>query len=192
MPAEENREIITAMLSCGYQLTKERTGLFDDAGSFSCYMKCVSRQPYLFLKRKKQKVHDGRVVVAKNPCLHNGDEVKQYFAYYTIHDNLVLIANTHTVDADKETEKARHEKCKHLAELFTTAVNSTKTGKMAQIPPTHRVSHYPRFMQKLFDTVVEDTVASKSFRPGEAYNRDMGQGSRSPKSMMKYYGIKTE
>lgn len=47
------------------------------------------------------------------------EEVKQYFADYISHDNLGVIANTHTVYSDKETEKARHEKCKHLAELFT-------------------------------------------------------------------------
>ncbi|XP_048136370.1 probable RNA-dependent RNA polymerase 1 isoform X2 [Rhodamnia argentea] len=76
------------------------------------------------------------------------EEVVEYFADYMVNDSLGIIANTHTVFADKEPMKACSESCAELAELFSIAVDFPKTGVPAKIPGHLRVREYPDFMEK--------------------------------------------
>jgi len=64
-----------------------------------------------------------------------------------------VIANAHSVVADKHPEHSLADDCKKLAELFSLAVDSPKTGKFidkAQIAPyRHKYcSAYPTFLRK--------------------------------------------
>ncbi|KAK7407698.1 hypothetical protein VNO78_09717 [Psophocarpus tetragonolobus] len=76
------------------------------------------------------------------------EEVEEYFANYIVNDSLGIIANAHTVFADKEHAKAMSEPCVKLAKLFSTAVDFPKTGVPAVIPPELYVKEYPDFMEK--------------------------------------------
>lgn len=75
-------------------------------------------------------------------------EVEEYFANYIVNDSLGIIANAHTVFADKEHLKAMSDQCVKLARLFSTAVDFPKTGVPAVIPPELHVKEYPDFMEK--------------------------------------------
>ncbi|CAL1392909.1 unnamed protein product [Linum trigynum] len=59
-----------------------------------------------------------------------------------------IIANAHTVFADKEPLKAMSEPWVELAHQFSFAVNFNKTGVPAVIPPHLHVKEYPDFMEK--------------------------------------------
>lgn len=66
---------------------------------------------------------------------------------------LGMIANTHTVVADKHPDHSFSEPCKKLAELFALAVDSPKTGKFIekeQIRPYQKkyCDTYPKFMRR--------------------------------------------
>ncbi|CAF1170949.1 unnamed protein product [Adineta steineri] len=66
---------------------------------------------------------------------------------------LGMIANTHTVVADKHEKHSFSEPCKKLAELFALAVDSPKTGKfvaIAEIRPFQAKYYesWPEFMRK--------------------------------------------
>ncbi|KAG5051207.1 hypothetical protein JHK87_003405 [Glycine soja] len=76
------------------------------------------------------------------------EEVEEYFANYIVNDSLGIIANAHTVFADKEHLKAMSDQCVKLARLFSTAVDFPKTGVPAVIPPELHVKEYPDFMEK--------------------------------------------
>ena len=60
-------------------------------------------------------------------------EVEVYFTNYIVNDSLGIIANAHTVFADREQLKAMSEPCLELAELFSIAVDFPKTGVPAEI-----------------------------------------------------------
>ncbi|OMO98990.1 RNA-dependent RNA polymerase, eukaryotic-type [Corchorus capsularis] len=76
------------------------------------------------------------------------EEVHEYFTNYIVNDSLGIIANAHTVFADRESTKAMSSKCIELAKLFSIAVDFPKTGVPAEIPQELRVKEYPDFMEK--------------------------------------------
>ncbi|PKI46845.1 hypothetical protein CRG98_032783 [Punica granatum] len=132
----------------------------------------------------------GRVVVAKNPCLHPGDvrvlravnEVEEYFVNYILNDSLGIIANAHTVFADRSSAKARCPECIELAKLFSIAVDFPKTGVPAEIPPNLYAKEYPDFMEKLDKPTYESkNVIGKLFREV----RDIAPDSTSLRTFMK-------
>ncbi|RWW29699.1 hypothetical protein GW17_00005774 [Ensete ventricosum] len=75
-------------------------------------------------------------------------EVMEYFTNYIVNDSLGIIANAHTVFADRAREKAESMQCIELAKLFSIAVDFPKTGVPAEIPPHLYVKEYPDFMEK--------------------------------------------
>ncbi|KAL3654315.1 multidrug resistance protein [Castilleja foliolosa] len=92
-------------------------------------------------------------------------EVEEYFTNYIVNDSLGIIANAHTVFADKELTMAMSEPCLELARLFSIAVDFPKTGVPAEIPPHLRVKEYPDFMDKPDKTTYISTrVIGKLFR----------------------------
>ncbi|XP_020232663.1 RNA-dependent RNA polymerase 1 [Cajanus cajan] len=93
------------------------------------------------------------------------EEVEEYFTNYIVNDSLGIIANAHTVFADKEPMKAMSEPCIKLAKLFSTAVDFPKTGVPAVIPPELYVKNYPDFMEKPDKPTYEShNVIGKLFR----------------------------
>lgn len=94
-----------------------------------------------------------------------GQEVEEYFTNYIVNDSLGIIANAHTVFADKEPNKALCAPCVELAKLFSIAVDFPKTGVPAEIPPHLRVRVYPDFMEKADKSTYESqSVIGKLFR----------------------------
>nr|AHL27584.1 RNA-dependent RNA polymerase 1 [Salvia miltiorrhiza] len=92
-------------------------------------------------------------------------EVQEYFTNYILNESLGIIANAHTVFADKEPSMALSSPCLELAQLHSVAVDFPKTGVPAQIPPKLRVKEYPDFMEKLDKPTFESTgVIGKLFR----------------------------
>lgn len=95
----------------------------------------------------------------------NLQEVEEYFTNYIVNDSLGIIANAHTVFADKEEKMALNESCLELARLFSIAVDFPKTGVPAEIPPNLRVKEYPDFMEKPDKTIYESKrIIGKLFR----------------------------
>ncbi|XP_058079206.1 probable RNA-dependent RNA polymerase 1 [Magnolia sinica] len=93
------------------------------------------------------------------------EEVEEYFTNYMVNDSLGVIANAHTVFADREPLMAKSEACIELAKLFSIAVDFPKTGVPAEIPPNLHVKEYPDFMEKLEKPTYESTrVIGKLFR----------------------------
>ncbi|XP_022776584.1 RNA-dependent RNA polymerase 1-like [Durio zibethinus] len=76
------------------------------------------------------------------------EEVEEYFTNYIVNDSLGIIANAHTVFADRQPNKAMSSQCMELAKLFSVAVDFPKTGVPAEIPQELRVKEYPDFMEK--------------------------------------------
>ena len=92
-------------------------------------------------------------------------EVQEYFTNYIVNDSLGIIANAHTVFADKEPLKAESDECIELAKLFSIAVDFPKTGVPAEIPPHLHVKEYPDFMEKPDKETYESKgVIGKLFR----------------------------
>jgi len=92
-------------------------------------------------------------------------EVEEYFTNYILNDSLGIIANAHTVFADKEPAKAMSEPCIELAKLFSIAVDFPKTGIPAVIPRELFAKEYPDFMEKADKTTYKsDNVIGKLFR----------------------------
>ncbi|KAK2989890.1 hypothetical protein RJ640_019473 [Escallonia rubra] len=93
------------------------------------------------------------------------EEVEEYFTNYIVNDSLGIIANAHTVFADREPSKAMSKPCIELAKLFSIAVDFPKTGVPAEIPSHLRVKEYPDFMDKSDRTTYESQcVIGKLFR----------------------------
>ncbi|OWM90727.1 hypothetical protein CDL15_Pgr021032 [Punica granatum] len=93
------------------------------------------------------------------------EEVEEYFVNYLLNDSLGIIANAHTVFADRSSAKARCPKCIKLAKLFSVAVDFPKTGVPAEIPPNLYAKKYPDFMKKLDkSTYKSKNVIGKLFR----------------------------
>ncbi|XP_027100775.1 probable RNA-dependent RNA polymerase 1 [Coffea arabica] len=93
------------------------------------------------------------------------EEVEEYFTNYIVNDSLGIIANAHTVFADREPLKARSEPCLELAQLFSIAVDFPKTGVPAEIPSHLRVKEYPDYMEKSDKPTYESRhVIGKLFR----------------------------
>ncbi|XP_027151354.1 probable RNA-dependent RNA polymerase 1 [Coffea eugenioides] len=93
------------------------------------------------------------------------EEVEEYFTNYIVNDSLGIIANAHTVFADRELLKARSKPCLELAQLFSIAVDFPKTGVPAEIPSHLRVKEYPDFMEKSDKTTYDSQhVIGKLFR----------------------------
>ncbi|XP_071691335.1 probable RNA-dependent RNA polymerase 1 [Rutidosis leptorrhynchoides] len=93
------------------------------------------------------------------------EEVEEYFTNYIVNDSLGIIANAHTVFADREPQKAMAYPCVELAKLFSIAVDFPKTGVPAEIPAELRVKEYPDFMEKPDKTTYESqSVIGKLFR----------------------------
>ncbi|KAK2999092.1 hypothetical protein RJ639_023779 [Escallonia herrerae] len=76
------------------------------------------------------------------------EEVEEYFSNYIVNDSLGIIANAHTVFADREANKAMSGPCLEFAKLFAVAVDFLKTGIPALLPSHLRVTEYPDFMEK--------------------------------------------
>ncbi|XP_042502457.1 probable RNA-dependent RNA polymerase 1 [Macadamia integrifolia] len=76
------------------------------------------------------------------------EQVEEYFTNYIVNESLGIIANAHTVFADKEVDGAESDKCIKLARLFSIAVDFPKTGVPAEIPDHLHVREYPDFMGK--------------------------------------------
>lgn len=92
-------------------------------------------------------------------------EVQEYFTNYIVNDSLGIIANAHTVFADKEPSKAMSSSCVELARLFSIAVDFPKTGIPAEIPSHLHVKEYPDFMEKPDKPTYEShNVIGKLFR----------------------------
>ncbi|KAL6573523.1 multidrug resistance protein [Orobanche hederae] len=119
------------------------------------------------------------------------EEVEEYFTNYIVNDSLGIIANAHTVFADKETNMALSEPCLQLAQLFSIAVDFPKTGVPAVIPPELRVKEYPDFMDKPDKTTYISTrVIGKLFRevkdiaphtaPFQSFTKDVARKSYDP------------
>ncbi|KAK7308650.1 hypothetical protein VNO77_42270 [Canavalia gladiata] len=107
------------------------------------------------------------------------EEVEEYFTNYIVNDSLGIIANAHTVFADREPLKAMSEPCIQLAQLFSTAVDFPKTGVPAIIPPELYVKEYPDFMEKPDKPTYEShNVIGKLFREV----KDISESSGSIKS----------
>ncbi|XVF43431.1 hypothetical protein PTKIN_Ptkin02bG0039600 [Pterospermum kingtungense] len=93
------------------------------------------------------------------------EEVEEYFANYMVNDSLGIIANAHTVFADRKPGKAMSSECLELAKLFSIAVDFPKTGVPAEIPQELRVKEYPDFMEKPDKpTYQSHSVIGKLFR----------------------------
>ncbi|XP_059649727.1 probable RNA-dependent RNA polymerase 1 [Cornus florida] len=93
------------------------------------------------------------------------EEVQEYFTDYIVNDSLGIIANAHTVFADRDPNKAMGKPCVELAKLFSIAVDFPKTGVPAEIPSHLRVKEYPDFMEKPDKTTYESQcVIGKLFR----------------------------
>ncbi|KAI3817112.1 hypothetical protein L1987_10901 [Smallanthus sonchifolius] len=93
------------------------------------------------------------------------EEVEEYFTNYIVNDSLGIIANAHTVFADREPRKAMATLCVELAKLFSIAVDFPKTGVPAEIPSNLRPKEYPDFMEKPDKTTYESqNVIGKLFR----------------------------
>lgn len=102
-------------------------------------------------------------------------EVEEYFTNYIVNDSLGIIANAHTVFADKKSEKAMAEPCVDLAKLFSIAVDFPKTGVPAVIPPHLYVKEYPDFMEKPDKpTYVSHNVIGKLFREVQGISSSAG------------------
>ncbi|CAL5430521.1 unnamed protein product [Camellia sinensis] len=119
------------------------------------------------------------------------EEVEEYFTNYIVNDSLGIIANAHTVFADREPLKAMSDPCIKLAQLFSIAVDFPKTGVPAEIPTELRVKIYPDFMEKpdkttyelesvigkLFLAVKDISPQSSSFK---SFTRDVARNSYDP------------
>ncbi|XP_030468173.1 RNA-dependent RNA polymerase 1-like isoform X1 [Syzygium oleosum] len=93
------------------------------------------------------------------------EEVEEYFVDYMLNDSLGIIADAHTVFADREPEKAMSAKCLELARLHSTAVDFPKTGVPAVIPPHLYAKECPDFMEKLHkSSYPSNSVIGKLFR----------------------------
>ncbi|KAG6429800.1 hypothetical protein SASPL_107853 [Salvia splendens] len=93
------------------------------------------------------------------------EEVEEYFTNYIVNDSLGIIANAHTVFADREFSMALSSPCVELARLFSVAVDFPKTGIPAEIPPYLRVKEYPDFMDKPDKTTYQsERVIGKLYR----------------------------
>ncbi|BAT98860.1 hypothetical protein LR48_Vigan06g155800 [Vigna angularis] len=92
-------------------------------------------------------------------------EVEEYFTNYMVNDSLGIIANAHTVFADRQPEKAMSAECLKLAKLFSTAVDFPKTGVPAVIPRALYVKEYPDFMEKSNrETYISPNIIGKLYR----------------------------
>ncbi|KAJ1418366.1 RNA-dependent RNA polymerase, eukaryotic-type [Sesbania bispinosa] len=103
------------------------------------------------------------------------EEVEEYFTNYILNDSLGIIANAHTVFADREPLKAMSEPCIELAKLFSIAVDFPKTGVPAVIPPNLYVKEYPDFMEKPDKPTYESrNVIGKLFREVKGISEGAG------------------
>ncbi|CAL9150062.1 probable RNA-dependent RNA polymerase 1 [Musa acuminata AAA Group] len=97
------------------------------------------------------------------------EEVMEYFANYIVNDSLGIIANAHTVFADKASNKAESKECIKLAKLFSVAVDFPKTGVAAKIPRHLLVKEFPDFMEKLDkDTYESQGILGKLYHATKA------------------------
>ena len=92
-------------------------------------------------------------------------EVQEYFVDYILNDRLGIIDNAHIVFADSEPHRAMSPECIELAQLHSIAVDSPKSGVVAEIPNHLRVMKYPDFMEKSDKrTYKSERVIGKLFR----------------------------
>ncbi|XP_027360341.1 RNA-dependent RNA polymerase 1 isoform X2 [Abrus precatorius] len=101
--------------------------------------------------------------------------IEEYFTNYILNDSLGIIANAHTVFADREPSKAMSKPCIELAKLFSTAVDFPKTGVPAVIPQELYVKEYPDFMEKPDKPTYEScNVIGKLFREVQGISTSAG------------------
>ncbi|XP_044489067.1 probable RNA-dependent RNA polymerase 1 [Mangifera indica] len=76
------------------------------------------------------------------------EDVEEFFVDYMAKENLGIICHAHIAFADKSPEKAMCSQCIELAKLASIAVDFSKTGVPAIIPPDLQVNHFPDYMEK--------------------------------------------
>ncbi|KIW07479.1 uncharacterized protein PV09_01446 [Verruconis gallopava] len=77
------------------------------------------------------------------------DDITDFFVDYVKSDNLAFIATRHLALADYLDEGVKNEKCKHLAQLHSLAVDYPKSGVPVSIPSyLTRGIKWPHFMEK--------------------------------------------
>ena len=79
----------------------------------------------------------------------NLQEIQKFFVDYMINDTLGAISTAHLVHADRESDKARSQKCLELANLHSMAVDFAKTGAPAEMPRVLKPKEFPDFMERL-------------------------------------------
>lgn len=120
-------------------------------------------------------------------------EVEEYFVNYIVNDSLGIIANAHTVFADREPGKATSAPCIALAKLFSIAVDFPKTGVPAEIPSNLYAKEYPDFMEKTDKvTYVSPNVIGKLFREVKALAPTFSIRPFTKESARRYYDLDLE
>ncbi|KAI0244863.1 hypothetical protein L0F63_000733 [Massospora cicadina] len=76
------------------------------------------------------------------------EDIKRFFGDYISNDNLGQIANAHLARCDASPLGARDPICLYLAQLHSRAVDFTKSGIPATLPPDCRAEKFPDFMNK--------------------------------------------
>ncbi|KAL5544244.1 hypothetical protein UlMin_008028 [Ulmus minor] len=76
------------------------------------------------------------------------EEIQKFFVDYMINDTLGAISTAHLVHSDREPDKAFSEKCLHLANLHSMAVDFAKTGAPAEMPRALKPREFPDFLER--------------------------------------------
>ncbi|XP_044489064.1 probable RNA-dependent RNA polymerase 1 [Mangifera indica] len=76
------------------------------------------------------------------------EDVEEFFVDYMAKENLGIICNAHVAFADKSPDKAMCRQCIQLAKLASIAVDFSKTGVPAIIPPHLQVNRFPDYMER--------------------------------------------
>jgi RNA-dependent RNA polymerase len=75
-------------------------------------------------------------------------DITKFFVNYMKNDFLPTIALSHLAWADFLDEGIRHEKCLHLAQLHSKAVDYPKSGQPAKMSKELNAKRWPHFMEK--------------------------------------------
>ncbi|KAK4568483.1 hypothetical protein RGQ29_004046 [Quercus rubra] len=93
------------------------------------------------------------------------EEIQKFFVDYMINDTLGAISTAHLVHADRESDKARSQKCLELANLHSMAVDFAKTGAPAEMPRVLKPKEFPDFMERLDKPMyTSNSVLGKLYR----------------------------
>ncbi|GBG67850.1 hypothetical protein CBR_g971 [Chara braunii] len=76
------------------------------------------------------------------------EDLQRFFVNHMINDNLGLISNAHTAQADMSPQGVFDPLCIELAKLFSMAVDYPKTGVPAVMPREAKPTKFPDFLEK--------------------------------------------